>query len=174
MKIVILGTTGSGKTTLARKISKELGIPHVELDALNWDPNWQQVDDVLFRDRVKEAISGEKWVVDGNYSRAGHDLIWPRADVAIWLDYPLPVILWRLLKRVTRRAFTKEILWSGCQESLRRQFLSRESIFLWAFKSYRRRRRIYPYLLSKCPHMKLIRVRSPQKIPNIQELQILL
>ena len=89
MKIVILGTTGSGKTTLARKISKELGIPHVELDALNWDPNWQQVDDVLFRDRVKEAISGEKWVVDGNYSRAGHDLIWPRADVAIWLDYPL-------------------------------------------------------------------------------------
>ena len=171
MKIAILGTCGSGKTTLARRLSRELSIPHVEFDALHWEPNWKEVDDDLFYERVQKAIAGEKWVTDGNYSHVSHDLIWPRADVVVWLDYPLPIILFRLLKRVSHRAFSKEVLWGGCQENLRMQFLSKNSIFVWAFKSYWKRRRIYPYLLSKFPNLKLIRVRKPKHLEkNILEL----
>jgi len=164
MKIAIIGTCGSGKTTLAKRLSRELDIPHVELDAINWEPNWKQVEDDVFYDHVKKAVAGEKWVTDGNYSRASHDLIWPRADVVIWLDYPLYVILYRLVKRITRRAFTKEILWAGCKESLRRQFFSKDSIFVYAFKAYWKRRRTYPYLLSKFANLKIIRVQNPKHL----------
>ncbi|MDN3506974.1 MAG: AAA family ATPase [Simkaniaceae bacterium] len=162
MKIAILGTCGSGKTTLAKRLSKEFGIPHVELDSLKWLPNWVEEDEDVFYEKAKEAVKGDNWVTDGNYSKVGHDLIWPRADVVIWLDYPLPIILYRLMKRILRRAFTKEVLWGGCQESLRMQFFSKRSIFVWAFKSYWKRRRAYPYLLSKYSNFKLIRVKRPQ------------
>ena len=69
-RIVVVGTTGSGKTTMAGRLSSRLGIPHTELDALNWGPNWQTRPQEEFRTAVDEATRGEAWVVDGNYSRA--------------------------------------------------------------------------------------------------------
>ncbi len=91
-RIAVIGTTGSGKTTLARQISNRLGIPHVELDALHWEPNWAEPSAEVFRDRVDRALRGDAWVVDGNYSIA-RDLIWTRAATIVWIDYALPLIL---------------------------------------------------------------------------------
>ncbi len=85
-RINVVGVTGSGKTTLARRLSDRLDIPHVELDALFWGPGWTETPDDVFRERVRQALAGERWVVDGNYSRI-RDIIWPRADTIIWLDY---------------------------------------------------------------------------------------
>lgn len=167
MKIVILGSCGSGKTTLAKQLAQKYQLPHVELDALHWKPNWVERNAEDFQKLVSKSLLSGKWVVDGNYSRAGHDLIWPHADYAIWLDYPLYLILFRLLNRICRRTVTKEVLWSGCKESLRRQFLSRESIFVYTFKSYWKRKRIYPYMFSKYPHLKFYRVRSPKELEKI-------
>jgi adenylate kinase family enzyme len=164
MKIAILGTCGSGKTTLAKRLSHEFGLRHVELDSYNWLPNWVEQDEEVFYEQIREAVKGDDWVTDGNYSRVGHDLIWPRADYAIWLDYPLIVILYRLLRRILRRTRTKEVLWGGCQESLRMQFFDRQSIFVWTFKSYWRRRKTYPYLLSRFPNLQVFRVRRPSKL----------
>src|SRR5215210_7176988 len=78
-RISVVGTTGSGKTTLARQLSQRLVIPHVELDALYWEPNWVGAADPVFRERVEGALRGEAWVVDGNYSRV-RDIIWSRAE----------------------------------------------------------------------------------------------
>ena len=89
-RIAVVGTSGSGKTTLAHRLAERLGIPHVELDALHWGPNWTPVAADLFRERVAQALSGEAWVVDGNYSRV-RDIIWTRADTLVWLDYSWPV-----------------------------------------------------------------------------------
>ena len=88
-RIVVVGTTGSGKTTVARKLSRRLGIPHVELDALHWEPKWTPAATDVFRQRVAEALKGDAWVVDGNYSKA-RDLIWPRPPIWYGLTIPCP------------------------------------------------------------------------------------
>ena len=81
---------------------ERLGIPYIELDALHWEPNWTEAPDEVMRERVRSAISGEAWVVDGNYS-AIRDLVWARADTVVWLDLPLPTILARYARRTIRR-----------------------------------------------------------------------
>src|SRR5437763_2682195 len=83
-RIVVVGSTGAGKTTLAKALASRLGYPFIELDALHWDSGWSAAPRELFRSRISEAISGNCWVVDGNYSVA-RDLIWERADLLIWL-----------------------------------------------------------------------------------------
>lgn len=162
-RIIVIGTTGSGKTNTAREIAQRLGIPHIELDALNWGPNWTETPRDVFRQRVSEAVAGDAWVVDGNYSKS-RDLVWPRADTAVWLDFTLWVILWRLFRRTIARTLTQEELWSGNRERMRTALFSRDSIFLWALQTYRRRRRSYPLLLSQPEHahLSVIRLRSPR------------
>ena len=98
-RILILGRTGSGKTTLARELAAARGVPHVELDSLYFGPDFSTAPPSILRERTSEAIAGERWVTDGN-KRAVRDLVWPRADTVIWLDYGVHVSLWRLAKRV--------------------------------------------------------------------------
>lgn len=69
-RIVVVGSTGAGKTLMARELSAAFRIRHVELDALRWDPNWTEVSDETFRHRVAENVVGDQWIVDGNYSMA--------------------------------------------------------------------------------------------------------
>lgn len=138
----MVGVTGSGKTTLAQRLSERLGVHHVELDGLNWEANWVQAPTEVFRARTAEATVGDQWVVDGNYSKT-RDITWPRATIIVWLDYPLPLILWRLCFRIFRRAVTRERLWKGNRESLWKHLFTKESLILWALQSYNRRNREY-------------------------------
>src|SRR5437879_13025455 len=80
-RVSVVGSTGSGKTTFARDLARRLGVPHVELDALNWGPSWTMVPVDVFKERVARAVEGDAWVIDGNYGgRGARDLVWPRAD----------------------------------------------------------------------------------------------
>ena len=162
-RISVVGTIGSGKTTFARKTSQLLDSPHIELDALNWEPNWIEAPNDLFRERVKQSVQGDCWVVDGNYHQV-RDIVWSRADTVVWLDYPFRTITGRLVKRTLRRLLTHEKLWNGNQEHIRGLF-TRDSVFLWAIRTYRRRRRQYPILLSRPEnsHLAVIRLRSPRE-----------
>ncbi len=164
-RIVVVGTTGTGKTILAQELSKRLGIPHVELDALYWEPHWIEPTVEVFREKVSRAVSGEAWVVDGNYSKV-RDLVWPRADTIVWLDLSLPVILRRLARRTLQRLLTQEELWSGNRERLRTALFSRNSLFVWALKTYRRRRRDFSALPSQpeFAHLRIMRLRSPRAV----------
>ena len=141
-RIVVVGVTGTGKTALARRLSERFGVRHVELDGLNWEANWVQAPTEVFRERVAEATTEDGWVVDGNYQKT-HDITWPRATMIVWLDYPLPLILWRLGLRILRRAVTRERLWKGNQESLWKHLCTKDSLILWALHTYRRRQREY-------------------------------
>lgn len=125
-------------------------MPHIELDALNWGSNWTPVDEALFRRQVDAATSGDAWVVDGNYGgRGARGIIWPRADTVVWLDPPLTVILARLWRRSVGRIRSGEEIWGGNRETFRNTFLSRDSLFVWALKTHRRRKRLYPEQLAK-------------------------
>ncbi len=163
-RIVVIGTSGSGKTTLARRLAHLLGYPHVELDALHWEANWVEAQLEIFRERVTRALAGECWVMDGNYSKA-RDIAWGRADTIIWLDFPLALSLWRLLRRTMRRIFLRERLWNGNRESLRGAFIGRESLFAWAITSHARHQRDYPGLLKEqSAHLHATRLKTPAEV----------
>jgi adenylate kinase family enzyme len=160
-RICVVGTTGSGKSTMAEAISRRLHIPYVELDALHWEPGWKEADRELTRARVNEIAQTEAWVVDGNY-RFLRDLLWTRAQTLVWLDFPLQMILWRLWRRTWKRVLTKEVLWGTNRERLAEQFFSKDSLFLWAFKTYNRHKREYTELplLPEYAHLKVVRLRT--------------
>jgi adenylate kinase family enzyme len=161
-RISIVGTSGSGKTTLARQISQRLAISHVELDALHHEPNWAEPPINVFRRRVEQALSGDSWVVDGNYSKV-RDIVWSRVDTVVWLDYPLPVIMERLVRRTFQRVVTQEELWNGNRETWQTTF-SRDSIILWVLQTYRKSRKEYPILFNQpeYAHLKVVQMRSPK------------
>jgi len=161
-RISIVGTSGSGKTTLARQISQRLAIPHVELDALYHEPNWTEAPLDIFRQRVERALNGSSWVVDGNYSKV-RDIVWGRADTVVWLDYPLPVMMKRVVWRTLRRVVIQEELWNGNRESWRILF-SNDSMPLWVLRTYKKGRKEYPIILSKAEysHLKVVHLHSPQ------------
>lgn len=135
-RICVVGTSGSGKSTTAAQIAHEMKINHIELDALHWGPNWSETPINEFRQLVTKSLSGSFWVVDGNYGKV-RDIVWPRAETVIWLDYSLPLIMWQLIRRTIQRVARREELWAGNRESLTLAFLSKDSILLWALNTYR-------------------------------------
>jgi adenylate kinase family enzyme len=161
--VAVVGASGSGKTTLARRLAERLGVAHVELDALFWGPDWTPAPLETFRARVRDALAGDGWTTDGNYRKV-RDLVWAQADTLVWLDYPLPLVMWRVTTRTLRRSLTGEELWSGNRESLRNALFDRDSIVLYALKSCRRHRREYPVLLDEPAyrHLRVVHLRSPR------------
>lgn len=136
-RVVVFGTTGSGKSWLAERLADRTGLRTIELDALFWGRDWQPAPVELFRHRVECETREDGWIVVGNYGQV-RDLVWRPADTLVWLDLPLPVVMGRLLRRTVKRAVTREDLWgTGNRESLANAFLSRNSILLYALKTHR-------------------------------------
>jgi adenylate kinase family enzyme len=164
--IVVIGTTSSGKSTLAERIAKLLDLNFIELDALHWEPGWREAPAEVFRKRVSKAVQAPAWIVAGNY-HAVRDLIWPQAEAVIWLDYPLWTIFKQLTQRTFRRWWTQELLWGTNREPFWVHFKlwSTESLYHWLFKTYRRRKRETPLLLAlpENKHLKLIHFKHPRE-----------
>jgi hypothetical protein len=164
-RIVILGRTGSGKTTLARQLAAALGVPHVELDSLYFGPDLSRAPLSLLRDRTSAAIAGDRWVTDGN-KRVVRDLVWPWADTIIWLDYPMHVSLWRLAKRARTRtsALSAQAAQTGRRTELPKQMLAAAKGVLTALRSHRGQRREYPRMFAEPAnqHLAVARLRSPR------------
>ncbi len=162
-RVSVIGTTGTGKSTFAKELARRLECPHIELDALHWEPGWVEVPEEMMRGRVEAACSGETWVVDGNYGCV-RDLVWARADTVVWLDFGLPVVLWRSVRRTVRRVFRGEPCCNGNRETLRKA-LSSDSIVLWALTTHGARRRKYPVLLRDFGEKggRVVRLRTPKE-----------
>jgi hypothetical protein len=160
-RVAVVGATGCGKTWLAQSLAQRLAVPHVELDALYWEAGWEEAPRDVFRPRVEAALAGQAWVADGN-AHLARDIIWRRATALIWLDYALPLVLWRLARRTLRRALTGEELWNGNRQGLGNLF-GRNSVVLWALESHSRHRREYPAELARpeYAHLVALRLRSP-------------
>ncbi|HEX4165402.1 MAG TPA: hypothetical protein VHZ55_08000 [Bryobacteraceae bacterium] len=125
-RIVILGSAGTGKSTLARRLGEQLGLPVIHLDELSWKPGWRALRTEAFRSRLSAAISTGSWITDGNYAVHTFDLRLPRADLVIWVERPRWHCAWRVLKRAFRGHFrSDEDLAPGCKERMDRRFLQR-------------------------------------------------
>lgn len=165
-RIVVIGVTSSGKSTLADQLAKRFDLLCVDLDALHWEPNWQEAPLEVFRARVEKVMRSERWVIAGNY-HVVRDIIWPRAEAVIWLDYPFLMVLWQLTRRTIKRWWTQELLWGTNRESLWSHFKiwSSDSLFHWLFKTYWRRKREIPLVLAlpEHQHLKLIHLKHPKE-----------
>ena len=170
-RVVVVGTAGSGKTSLAAFLADLLEVEHIELDTLHWGPEWSKPKAEEFHQRVEQALtagassqSGPAWVVDGNYSHV-RDLTWGNASTLVWLDYDLAVVLWRLTWRTLGRILRREVLWNNNRETLRNAFFSKDSLFLYAISSQKRQRSAYPQLLSSgsFAHLQVIHLRTPKE-----------
>lgn len=164
-RIVIIGRTGSGKTTLARELAAALNMSHVELDALYFGPEFSTAPLSVLRERTSAAIAGDRWVTDGNKS-AVRDLVWPRADTIIWLDYSLIVSLWRLGRRALWRAsvIRERAAEPGRKVGILRQFLLAARGVLTALRSHMGQRREYPKMFAEPQnqHLAVVRLQSPR------------
>jgi hypothetical protein len=173
-RVSVVGTTGSGKTTLGRALAAALECPHIELDAVFWGPGWTMAELPIFRSRVASVVAGEGWVVDGGYSDV-RDLVWARADTVVWLDYPLAVTLSRLLRRIVARIRDGTELWPGTgnRETIRNQLFTRDPLVWFAIRTHRsRRRRIAAMLaLPEYAHLAVYRFTHPADADRWLEAQ---
>lgn len=151
MRLLTVGSTGSGKSTFARSLAERIGAPHIEVDALNWDPGWTNLsvdDPETFKARVRTAIQPDAWTCDGNYSVV-RPLILARATHLVWLDYPLHIIMQRVIRRSFVRALRGDELWAGTgnREEFRR-WLDKEHPIRWAWDTHEHRRQSLTALLA--------------------------
>jgi adenylate kinase family enzyme len=162
-RVVVVGAPGSGKTTTAEAIARRLSLPHVELDALYWGPDWTPVDNDTLRARLHAAVDGDAWVVDGNYFSVGSaDIVWPRADTIVFLDLPWRTVMVRVLVRSIRRAIRGTELWAGNRESIRLLFFSGDSLLWFTWTEYPKYPKRYRALASdpSWSYLRWIRLRS--------------
>lgn len=138
---------------------------HIELDALYFGPSFTTAPLDVLRDRTTAAIAGDRWVTDGN-KKLVRDLVWPRADTVVWLDYPLVVSLWRLGRRALWRtsALRAQAGEKTEETGLPRQMLSAAKGVLTALQSHKGQRRQYPRMFAQREnqHLAVVRLRSPR------------
>ena len=155
-KALVVGCSGSGKTTVARRLAAKLGAPHVELDALHHGERW--APRVTFADDVDRATQAPAWVVDGNYP-AVRELLWSRAEAVVWVDPPRLVIERQVIWRSVSRWLMGVELWNGNREKGPRHWLDPEHPIRWAWKTHPEYREVYGARFADPGWQRLVRVR---------------
>jgi adenylate kinase family enzyme len=171
MRIVIAGTCGSGKTTLAKALAAQLALPCIEIDALNWQPGWydlSQSEPEEFTRQVSAAIAADSWVLDSAYSLV-RDLAWKRATHLVWLDYSRSTIMFRVIRRSLIRAALRIEMWPGCRERWS-DLLRASHPIRWAWRTHARRRKDFIERLARpdCyAHLVVLRLNRPRDAKNV-------
>ena len=165
MKINVIGTSGSGKTTFGRQLAEILGLPFLELDAIFWGPDWSTPEDAELFNRLKASLEGDDWVLEGNYTRT-IPVKWKKIDTVIWLDFNFVRTLWQAINRAIRRIITQKELWPGTgnRETLKKLF-SRDSIVLWTIRTHQRNKIRNARWMEddEFSQIQFIRLRSPRE-----------
>lgn len=144
-RVLVYGVTGSGKSHAAQRIAEIYGLPLVLADELAWQPGWRQVEPEAQcgsgqpqREIFTRLAARDRWAFDTAYG-IWRDVVLSHVDLIVALDYPRWLSLLRLLSRTLHRMLTRERVCNGNIESVRHVF-SRESIIVWHFRSFERKR----------------------------------
>lgn len=175
-RIIVVGASSSGKSTLGAELARRFDVPFIELDALWWLPGWVEREHEEFRDLVRQAIEDRAgWVIAGNYSRQ-MDISWPLADTVVWLDFPLRITIPRILRRSWHRWRNRELLWGTNQERFWPQLKfwdEQSSLVAFNLKWHRRRRRRYEAfaVAPEWGHLTFVRLHRPHELETWLEAQ---
>lgn len=169
-RVSLVGTPGSGKTTVGRRLARSLDVPFIELDSIFHQAGWRDLPREEFRQRVTDALVPEGWVVDGNY-QAVLDLVWDRADTVVWLDLPRPLIMRRVIKRSLRRSLTREVLWNGNREPLTNFYRldPEKNVIRWAWVKHAGYSERYHAAMNDeaNSHLRFVRLKTPREIETM-------
>ncbi len=135
-RICIIGTTGAGKSSLAKSLSELLGYPFVEGDALIWLPEWKIRDRDEFRSLVSQALASQNWVFDGCYDNETMKSVWAKADLVIWLDCSRWRVHWQVFSRAIRNLLRFHTYAHGNRDTVSGLFFSKNSILLYSLRNY--------------------------------------
>lgn len=128
-KVLIVGSGGAGKSTLARRLGEATGIEVVHLDTLHWRPGWTEAPKAEFLEAVEEALKKDAWIMDGNFGGT-MEMRLKACDTVIFLDFPRAVCLYRVIKRrLTYRSTNRPDMSEGCNEKIDYEFLH----WVWTF-----------------------------------------
>jgi adenylate kinase family enzyme len=160
-RILVGGSSGAGKTTMAKALAKRLSIPHIEVDGLFHGPGW--VPRPEFVDDVDAATSGPAWVIDHDYAFARH-LVWSRIDTFVWLDYSRAVCEWRVLRRSVPRGLLRRELWNGNRENFFAMFVDPEHPVRWSWTHHAGKRASFEARVAEPAnaHITTVRLRRPR------------
>jgi len=157
-RVVVAGTSGSGKTTMAARIGAVLDVPHVEIDGLFHGPGW--VPRPTFDDDVRRLVARDAWVTEWQYGRA-RPVLGARADLVVWLDLPVAVVMRQVVGRTLRRRLRREVLWNGNQEPPLRTILTDdEHIVRWAWSTRHKTAALLGELRGQRPELLVVRLDS--------------
>jgi adenylate kinase family enzyme len=160
-RILIVGISGVGKTTLGLRLSAILELPFFEVDSLFLGPNWTRRED--FPARVAEIAGQEGWIVDSLGYCEVQAILAPKADLILWLDYSRPLVMRRVIRRSFRRAIRAEARRDGNVERFR-DWLRADYPVRWAWEHHRDRRKFFlNYLRGYSTQGKVIRLRKPSE-----------
>jgi len=168
--MIVVGSSNAGKSTLGAQLAEWLAVPFIELDGLYWEPGWLEAEREVFRERVRQAIAPESWVMAGNYRQQQQDVSWPVADTIIWLDLSMSTILRRCARRTWQRWRTQEVLYGGeNRENFREHLMlwnTDKSLFAHIVSTHRERRRFLEAAAidPRWAHLTFIRLRSQDEV----------
>jgi adenylate kinase family enzyme len=158
-RVLVNGTSGAGKSTMARRLAEALDLPYTEMDALFHGPDWVPNPDFL--ERVESFTSQPRWACEFQYDTA-RPLLADRADLMVWLDYPHHLVMWRLTRRTVGRRVRRAELWNGNAEAPLRTFLTDpEHVLRWAWATRHWAGRRVVALLESHPGLAVVHLRSP-------------
>ena len=163
------GKLGFWEDDACAAVASRLALPHVELDSLFHQQNWEPLPNDEFKARVQPLVESESWVVDGNYTRTGvQELIWERADAVVWLDLPRMTVMRRVTVRSLKRTLTGEALWNGNKESWRNLISSdpERNLLVWTWNRYHPIKEHYETSMddTRWSHLRWIRLRTQREI----------
>ena len=160
MKINIVGISGSGKSTFAKKIADKLHHPYIELDSIYWRSDWKHNPNFL-TDLNSSLSANSSYVLDGNYTSSDH-LKWKDIDLVIWLDYSFHLSFYRCLTRTIKRLITKECLWGSNKETLS-NILGKNSILYFMVTHYYKNKKKFENDMVNHSNITFIRLRTPKE-----------
>jgi adenylate kinase family enzyme len=152
-RILVMGSSGSGKSTFARRLSGITGIPTVSLDALFWKPGWAPSNAAEFDKRIIEAVHQPRWIMDGDFiSYGASDLRRQVTDAVIWFDLPRRTCMVGIITRIaTSYGRVRPEMAEGCPEKIDTDFFR----YVWTYRR-KQRPKLMKYFEGLRPEQKLI------------------